>query len=273
MEDCLRLAKGAGFAGIDVDVNEAATLVVTNGINYVRDLFAEEGMKIGGWIWFDHFGFSEDEISFGDEMKTLPELARVAEAIGASRVLSWILPYSDSLEFKQNFDLHVKRIRSAMEVLNDHGQKLALEYIGPRTFREGHRYEFIHTLHGALELIDAVNSPNLGLIMDSWHWYTSGSTLEEIRALPGNLAVYVHLSDAPEGIPVDEQVDHIRCLPGSTGVIDNAGFLKTLHAIGYKGPVTAEPFSDEIKALPARAAASAAARALLALFDQAGLRQ
>jgi sugar phosphate isomerase/epimerase len=268
MEECLELAKDAGFAGIDVDIYEATKLVVEKGVSYIKDLFAEKQMQIGGWIWFDHFGFSDDELSFQDEIKVLPELARVAEVIGASRVLSWILPYSDTISYASNFDLHVQRIRQAMEILNDYNQSLAIEFIGPKTFRAGHRYEFVHTLGGLLELIGAVDSRDLGLIMDSWHWYTSGSDLAEIIGLPGNLPIYVHLSDAPERIPVDEQVDHIRRLPGSTGVVDNKGYLKALKEIGYDGPVTAEPFSAEIKALPPQEAAGVTAQALRSLLSE-----
>jgi sugar phosphate isomerase/epimerase len=56
--------------------------------------------------------------------------------------------------------------------------------------------------------------------------------------------VYVHVNDAPVGVPIAEQVDNKRELPGDTGVIDIAGFLKALHKIGYNGPIVAEPFKD-----------------------------
>ena len=54
--------------------------------------------------------------------------------------------------------------------------------------------------------------------------------------------VYVHVNDAPAGVPIDEQMDGVRALPGATGVIDIAGFLQSLAAIGYDGPVVPEPF-------------------------------
>ncbi len=66
--------------------------------------------------------------------------------------------------------------------------------------------------------------------------------------------VHVHINDAPLGIPIDEQQDLVRDLPGETGVIDIAGFLGVLRAIGYGGPVTAEPFKRELQDLPSDAA-------------------
>ena len=63
-----------------------------------------------------------------------------------------------------------------------------------------------------------------------------------LKALTPAQVVYVHVNDAPAGVPIDEQMDGVRALPGETGVIDIAGFLKALQGIGYDGPVTPEPF-------------------------------
>lgn len=271
LEQCVALAKSSGYEGIDVDIFEVQKLVAEKDTKYVRDLIADAGLKIGSWIWFDHFGFSDDDALFQEQLDALPSLSEVAEAIGATRVLSWILPYSDSLTFERNFDQHVARIGAAMKILNDHGQHMALEYIGPITFRDGHAHEFISTQKAALELIAAVGSPNVGLIMDSWHWYTSSGTIEDIRNLPGDLAVFVHLSDAPPDTPVDSQMDDVRRLPGSTGVINNVAFLRALQSIGYAGPITAEPFSAEINALPDEDAAKLTADAMAELLAQAGI--
>ena len=88
--------------------------------------------------------------------------------------------------------------------------------------------------------------PNVGLLLDCWHWYTSHGTLDDLKRLTAEQVVYVHVNDAPAGIPVDEQQDMVRALPGETGVIDIVGFLQTLRAIGYDGPVTPEPFKKEL---------------------------
>src|SRR5204862_15166 len=75
--------------------------------------------------------------------------------------------------------------------------------------------------------------------------------------------VAVHVNDAPPGIARDEQIDNQRALPMETGVIDLVGFMGKLEAMGYDGPVTAEPFSKRVVDLAAtdpKAAVAAAAR-------------
>ena len=72
-----------------------------------------------------------------------------------------------------------------------------------------------------------------------------------LRTLRAQDIVYVHVNDAPEGVPVEAQLDLVRRMPGATGVIDIAGFLQALREIGYDGPVTPEPFEKSLNALPA----------------------
>ena len=73
-------------------------------------------------------------------------------------------------------------------------------------------------------------------------------------------------------MPVDEQVDNVRALPGETGVIDIAGFLQALRTIGYDGPVVPEPFKKELNDLPSDDdRLEVVGSAMTAIFRQTGL--
>jgi sugar phosphate isomerase/epimerase len=78
------------------------------------------------------------------------------------------------------------------------------------------------------------------------------------------------LNDAPAGIPVDQQVDSRRELPCATGVIDLKAFLGALVAIGYDGPVRAEPFNAALRRLPPDRAVAATAEAMRKAFALVG---
>ena len=125
-----------------------------------------------------------------------------------------------------------------------------------------------------LELIREIDQDNVGLLLDSWHWYTSYGTLDDIRNLrsKGVEVIYVHMNDAPAGIPVDEQMDFVREVPGETGVIDLVGFLKGLKEVGYDGPVTpSTPGSKILKGMSLQEAAQVCYAALVKLWRLAGL--
>jgi threonine dehydrogenase-like Zn-dependent dehydrogenase len=149
---------------------------------------------------------------------------------------------------KENFRFHTERLSPIARILSERGCGLGLEFLGPKTLRQGHRYSFIHTMDNMLDLCEAVG-PNCGLLLDAWHWHMSLGTLEGIRSLAASQVIYVHINDAPAGIPVEMQQDTARALPGETGVIDLPGFLDALRSIGYDGPVVPEPFVPELAAL------------------------
>jgi sugar phosphate isomerase/epimerase len=116
--------------------------------------------------------------------------------------------------------------------------------------------------------------PNVGLLMDAWHLFTSGATLADLAALRAQDIVHVHINDAPPGVPFDKVIDTARHLPLETGVLDLPGFIRTLAAMGYDGPVVTEPFSAPLNALAATdptAAARQVSAAMDRLWDLSGL--
>ena len=65
-------------------------------------------------------------------------------------------------------------------MLADHGQRLGLEYVAPRTFWRGERHPFVHTLSEMKELLVAIGTDHLGIQLDSWHWYNAEETAADL---------------------------------------------------------------------------------------------
>ena len=194
--------------------------------------------------------FRGDETKFRGGMDNLPRLAKALERAGVTRVGTWLSPASDTLTYMQNFEMHRKRLGEIGAVLGDHGQRLALEYVGPKTSWTARRYPFLHTMAETKDLIAATGRNNIGFLLDSWHWYCAGETEADLLSIKAEQVVSVDLNDAPAGIPVDQQKDSVRELPAATGVIDVKAFLNALVKLGYDGPVRSEPFNAELRKLP-----------------------
>jgi len=210
--------------------------------------------------------FRRDERRFRSGMQRLPHLAASLRRAGVVRVGTWLRPTHDTLTYRANFELHVRRLCEVAGVLADHGLRFGLEYVGPKTSWAASRYPFVHTLAEARELIAEIGRNNVGLVLDSWHWYTAHETADDLASLTNADVVACHLNDAPAGIPVDEQRDNERELPAATGVIDLKAFLGALVAIGYDGPVRAEPFNKKLNAMADEAAVAATAAAMNKAF-------
>ena len=212
-------------------------------------------------------GFRRDEDQFQRDLARLPRQASVLKQLGVKRMATWIPPGHRELTYLQNFEQHKRRLREVAKVLRDNNIQLGLEFVGPRTSRARNRFPFICTQLGMMELAEAIGTGNVGLLLDSWHWYTSHGTVEELLGLSNNDVIHVHVNDAPSGIPVDEQIDNRRKLPVTTGVIDLKGFINALVKIGYDGPVECEPFDQELRKMEANAALQKTIASLNRLWD------
>jgi sugar phosphate isomerase/epimerase len=214
--------------------------------------------------------FRGDEPSFEQSMKSFPGTARALQRAGVTRMATWLSPGHKTLTYIANFRLHATRLRAAAKVLDDHGIRLGLEYVGPKTSWTRTIFPFIHTMAEMKDLIAEINCRNVGFLLDSWHWYTAHETEADLLTLGNADVVLVHLNDAPRGLGPDEQMDNRRELPAATGVIDTKMFLGAMVKIGYDGPVVCEPFSQELRGKPPEevlALVSAAMKKAVALVE------
>jgi len=262
--DAAALAADHDFEGIAVDPGYLQAV----GPDEYRAVLDEHDLRPG--VMGLPFRVDGDQSDYEAGLEDFDELAATAAEIGCERASTYIFPWSDERDFESNFAFHRDRIEPVAQTLADYGIRLGLEYIGPKTFREGHDYEFVHTAEGMLDLCAAIDADNVGLLLDSWHWYTAGEDAETLRALTNDDVVEVHVNDAPER-PRDEQIDTERRLPATTGVIDIATFLSELDALDYDGPVSVEPFSDDVESMADADAVATTKAALDDAWEQAGL--
>jgi sugar phosphate isomerase/epimerase len=213
--------------------------------------------------------FRNDDATFQSGLEKLPRLAAGLQRAGVKRVGTWLSPSHGELTYRANFARHAKRLRAVATVLKDHGLRLGLEYVGTQLLLVGKRYPFVHTLAETRELIAEIGTGNVGLVLDTWHWWTAGDTAADLATLTNQDVVSVDLNDAPRGVAKEQQKDNERELPMATGVIDVATFLRALATMGYDGPIRPEPFNKVLNAMendPACAAASAALHQALAII-------
>lgn len=211
--------------------------------------------------------FRRDEDRFRSDLARLPKTAGVMNQLGVTRVATWVMPGHNELTYLQNFKMLEQRFREVAKILKDNDLRLGLEFVGPRTSRSRFRFPFICTQLDMMELAEAIGTGNVGLLLDSWHWYTSHGTVDELLRLSAKDIVHVHVNDAPSGVAVDEQIDSRRALPATTGVIDLKGFVSALEKIGYDGPVECEPFDRELREMEDDAAVQKTAAALHRMWD------
>lgn len=261
--DGLDLAREVGFEGADVPIDQAVETCERESAEAFVELYDSRGLKMGSWGL--PVPWQGDDDAWRQGVDALQPLAEAAQAVGATRCCTWVPSWSDTREMEANRQFHLDRFTPLARVLGDHGCRLGLEFLGPKTLRAGHAHEFVYNLPDMLALCREIG-PNVGLLLDAWHWYTSGGDEGQLAELTNGDIVAVHVNDAPAGVPLDEQIDNRRLLPCASGVIPLATFMKHLKRADYDGPVTVEPFNDALNAMEDRAAAEQVKASLDTLF-------
>jgi len=242
------LAARHGFGGVDPDLGHFRTLGGTAAV--AEHAAAVQGKGLEWGMAGLPVPLDAPAAEFRQALVDLPESLELLRAAGVTRVGTWMRPMHDDLDYLRNWRLHVSRLALVAELLADAGLRIGLEYIGPKTFWSTERYPFIHSLREARELIADSGATNVGIILDSYHWYTAGESAEDLAGLTDADIVSVDINDARADRERDEQQDLDRRLPYDTGVIDLAGFMGAVHAAGYTGPVKVEPFMKSLAEQP-----------------------
>ncbi|WP_432449240.1 bifunctional sugar phosphate isomerase/epimerase/4-hydroxyphenylpyruvate dioxygenase family protein [Aliiroseovarius marinus] len=120
----------------------------------------------------------------------------------------------------------------------------------------------------ALELIQQIDSPNLGLALNSYFSLADGAKPAQLRDLPGERVFHVQLSDAPRTQGAIRSLKrHFGMLPG-LGSLNLAGFVKVLSRAGYTGAWSVARVNEHSPRPGGRTLAQDGYRALVNLLDE-----
>ncbi len=238
--DLARLAARTGFGGVDWSLGPAKTA----GVEATKALFAELKIRpsIVNLPIARPLPFGGDQAAFTQALTALADDAAFTSAIGCDRMMLVLSP-TGPVPKAEHRKVVRDRLAAIADVLQRSNLRLGLEFLGVQSFRAGREggpppNPFIWTLPETVELAKD-SGPNIGVILDVWHWHHSGGTVADILAAPAPRIIHVHLSDA-KAQPAEEVRDNQRLMPGE-GIIDVTGFLQALKKIGYAGGISPEP--------------------------------
>jgi sugar phosphate isomerase/epimerase len=141
----------------------------------------------------------------------------------------------------------------------EHGTRVAIETMP---------FSIISTVPMGAEIVSAAAHPGIGLLLDAWHVFRAGTSLEELRAaLAPEMIFSVELDDAGHavvGTHFEDTVNH-RLLCGE-GSFDLRGLVALLRDKGFDGPWGVEILSSAFRRLPVAQAVKLAAQSALTVL-------
>jgi len=262
--DFARLASKLGYGGVDVNFTAAKA----DGVDATRALLTELKLKPAvGNLPVPYA--SADEAAYQEALKQLDENARFANAIGLNRMMVVLSPGSPTPKDERK-KLLKDRLTAIGDVLARSQIRLGLEFLGPLYMRQNPKspHPFIWTLPETVDFARECG-PNIGAILDAWHWFHSGGSTDDIVKAGKQAIVHVHISDAKPEAPEDVRDNH-RHMPGE-GIIDLDGFLRALRTIGYEDGISPEPLGRVPAEMSAEDGARLALETTVAVMKKAGV--
>jgi sugar phosphate isomerase/epimerase len=160
----------------------------------------------------------------------------LAEALGVPRFV--IFDYVEATPKRDDHAVAAERLVSVAELAAKHHVRIALEFIA--------RSRLLGSLPTALQVIRKAAQPNVGLCLDTFHFYAGVSKLEDLDDLRPGEVEHVHFHDVPRSVPRELLVDADRLPPGA-GVIPLAKVVDALRRIGYASALSVELFDPAIQ--------------------------
>ncbi|MCM0618682.1 sugar phosphate isomerase/epimerase family protein [Nocardioides bruguierae] len=231
-------AAGAGFTGIGFTIEDLQA----------SPLSLEE---VGAML--DDLGLVHREVELVEDWWTTGELRRASDAtraalVEAAGVLGAVSvkagPAVGDLSGSIPELLDPDEVAHWAEELHRLGDDFAP--VGARVAIEPLPFANIRDFRRAADLVLAADHAGVGLVVDLWHVDRGPSTVDDLRALPGEKVFVVELNDgpAPTGeAPFPETRD--RRLDLGRGTFDVHGMVGALHDVGFSGPWGVEIISHE----------------------------
>ena len=233
--ELIEMALSFGFDAMDVDLLDLERQASVYGLEHARRLMVSARLESG--MFQLPVDISADEETFAKDLEALPARLDLARDAEAPRAFATLAPASESLSFKDNFELHRTRLDTIGGLLAERGIKLALAVQPEAELRNELPHQFIHTLEGLLGLV-AVSHEQVGVVVDPFAMHVAGEPLTMLKDVPSEKFIELRVSDAPAGGDAASLAVADRLLPGETGTINLVELLKATEQAGFDGCVT-----------------------------------
>ena len=252
--DRIGWASEAGFVGFGIRHRDLSQVEETIGLPRFRQLLDASAIEFLEIEFLEHWYCDGADRVAGDNQVT--QFLRFAHDLGPRHIKVGFEVDGRRLEFQRV----TERLAELCELFAPTGTVLAIESMP---------YADVTTPELALEIINAVGSSHLGLVIDYWHVTRAGVTPEDLAQIPAEKVVSVELGDGHETprLPlITDSIDH-RLFPGD-GSFPVSEMTRALARSGYQGPWSVEMLSTAFRAMPAREAIAAAATSTREVVEQ-----
>jgi 2-keto-myo-inositol isomerase len=229
----IHAASTAGFRALEIWAAKLDQYLAQQSLADLCALFKQRGLVPASINSIEFITFRTEQEYEGIKCRCR-ELCAWAQALGCDRVVIVPSPIPATGASVERIRAEsVRVLRELAEIARPYHVKLAFEFLG-------FSWCSVRTLAQCWDIVHETDDPNVGLVIDTCHFYAGGSTLESIlKVQPGKILIF-HINDVEDRLRETIEDAH-RLLPGE-GVIPLDDILARLRDIGFDGLCSIELF-------------------------------
>lgn len=227
----IRVAAEAGYKAIELwhdDID--AHLKQGGSLSEIRSALSDRGLQVPTTIFLKGWWDTVGDVYARDMDEIQRRLEQAAE-LGAPHSIAG--PPLGSVDF----EVGAAQYARLLEVGRQFGVKPVMEFLGFAAE--------VNTIEAALEVMNSAENPDATLVLDPFHCFRGGGSIETIARLEPEQIAVSHFNDAPDFPPRHLQQDPDRVLPGE-GIIDLKRYCALLKQIGYNRCLSLELFNRNL---------------------------
>lgn len=235
LETDIKAASAAGFELIEIWAAKLRDFLKTKTVEDLKKLL--EGADLQPWSInsIEHITFRSDA-DYAKIKAECEELSKIAGEIGCPYVVVVPGKLPENAGKEEIIEESVKVLNELGDIAEKYNVSLAFEFLGQADCS-------VQTLDLDKEIVERVGRENVGLVIDTFHFYAGNSSFEAIETLNPEKLFIFHINDS-EDLPKQELTDAHRLYPG-LGILPLQEIKQRFDQIGYDRMASIEIFRPE----------------------------
>jgi sugar phosphate isomerase/epimerase len=224
-------AADAGFEAIELWHDKIDEFLRSGGeLRDIRAALRDRGLSVPTTIYLANW-FDANESAYPTVLEECKRRLHQAAEIGAPHIIA------SPPGGQADYELGARRYLELLGMGEALGVLPAMEFLG--------FVDQLNTIEDALEVIELCGHPRATTVLDPFHVFRGGGSIESIAKLSASRIAISHFNDAPATPPREQQHDRDRVMPGD-GHLDLRRYVELLRQIGYDGYLSLELFREEL---------------------------
>lgn len=235
LETDIRIAGAAGYDVLEITATKLDKFLETHTIADARKLIDTARLKTHAINSIEKINFRDTE-GHAEVLARTRQLGEYAQTLACPWIIAVPGPAPAGTRWEAIRDDTVSSLRAMSEVAAPFGVNLAFEFLG-------FPWCSVQTAAQGWEIVKMTDRANVGMVIDTCHFFAGGSTLDSIRPIDAKKLAVFHINDV-EQMPKEKITDADRLFPGD-GVIPLKEIIGAVRGIGFDGVASVEIFRPE----------------------------